>query len=63
MIMLSRLLFGPPRPGIEALRPVLYRIAFAWCHDAALADDLVLWCRKPSPRAGRGVDSCAMSRP
>lgn len=39
--MLSRLLFGPPRPGIEALRPVLYRIAFAWCHDAALADDLV----------------------
>ncbi len=41
MIMLSRLLFGPSRPGIEALRPVLYRIAFAWCHDAALADDLV----------------------
>src|SRR3569623_3611335 len=41
MIMLSRLLFDPPRPGIEALRPVLYRIAFAWCHDAALADDLV----------------------
>ncbi len=40
--MLSRLLFfGPPRPSIEALRPVLYRIAFAWCHDAALADDLV----------------------
>jgi len=41
MIMLSRLFFGPSRPGIEALRPVLYRIAFAWCHDAALADDLV----------------------
>jgi len=41
MIMLSRLLFGPSRPGIEALRPLLYRIAFAWCHDAALADDLV----------------------
>ena len=41
MIMLSRLLFGPSRPGIEALRPMLYRIAFAWCHDAALADDLV----------------------
>lgn len=39
--MLSRLLFGPTRPGIEALRPVLYRIAFAWSHDAALADDLV----------------------
>jgi RNA polymerase sigma-70 factor (ECF subfamily) len=32
---------GPFRPGIEALRPVLYRIAYAWCHDPALADDLV----------------------
>jgi RNA polymerase sigma-70 factor (ECF subfamily) len=28
------------RPGIEAQRPVLYRIAYAWCHDASLADDL-----------------------
>jgi RNA polymerase sigma-70 factor, ECF subfamily len=41
MIMLSRLFFGPSRPSIEVLRPMLYRIAFAWCHDAALADDLV----------------------
>jgi RNA polymerase sigma-70 factor (ECF subfamily) len=41
MTMISRLLFGPFRPGIEAMRPVLYRIAYAWCHDAALADDLV----------------------
>lgn len=41
MIMISRFLFDPFRPGIEALRPVLYRIAYAWCHDAALADDLV----------------------
>jgi RNA polymerase sigma-70 factor (ECF subfamily) len=41
MNMISRLLFGPFRPGIEAQRPVLYRIAYAWCHDAALADDLV----------------------
>ncbi|HEX7972651.1 MAG TPA: RNA polymerase sigma factor [Thiobacillus sp.] len=39
--MISRLLFGPFRPGIEAQRPALYRIAYAWCHDAALADDLV----------------------
>lgn len=39
--MISRLLFGPFRPGIESLRPLLYRIAYAWCHDAALADDLV----------------------
>jgi RNA polymerase sigma-70 factor, ECF subfamily len=41
MTMISRFLFGPFRPGIEAHRPVLYRIAYAWCHDAALADDLV----------------------
>lgn len=39
--MISRLLFGPFRPGIEAQRPMLYRIAYAWCHDPALADDLV----------------------
>lgn len=39
--MISRLLFGPLRPTIEAHRPVLYRIAYAWCHDPALADDLV----------------------
>ncbi len=39
--MLRRLPFGPLRPGIEAQRPLLYRIAYAWCHDAALADDLV----------------------
>ena len=41
MTILSRFLFGPFRPSIEALRPLLYRIAYAWCHDAALADDLV----------------------
>lgn len=39
--MISKLLFGPLRPGMEAQRPVLYRIAYAWCHDPALADDLV----------------------
>jgi RNA polymerase sigma-70 factor (ECF subfamily) len=39
--MISRFLFGPFRPGIEAMRPLLYRIAYAWCHDSALADDLV----------------------
>jgi RNA polymerase sigma-70 factor (ECF subfamily) len=39
--MISRFLFGPFRPGIEALRPTLYRIAYAWCHNPALADDLV----------------------
>lgn len=41
MLMISRLLFGPFRPSIEAERPMLYRIAYAWCHDPALADDLV----------------------
>jgi RNA polymerase sigma-70 factor (ECF subfamily) len=41
MTRISRFLFGPFRPGIEAQRPALYRIAYAWCHDAALADDLV----------------------
>jgi RNA polymerase sigma-70 factor (ECF subfamily) len=41
MNLISRLLFGPFRPGIESQRPLLYRIAYAWCHDAALADDLV----------------------
>ncbi len=41
MTIISRFLFGPFRPSVEALRPVLYRIAYAWCHDAALADDLV----------------------
>ncbi len=56
MTMISRLLFGPFRPSIEAMRPVLYRIAYAWCHDAALADDLVqetlskAWARRAQLR-------------
>ncbi|WP_043739063.1 RNA polymerase sigma factor [Thioalkalivibrio nitratireducens] len=29
------------RQQVCELRPQLYRTAFAWCHDAALADDLV----------------------
>lgn len=29
------------RARIERARPRLYRLAFSWCHDAALADDLV----------------------
>lgn len=28
------------RRSIEQLRPRLFRLAHAWCHDAALADDL-----------------------
>ena len=30
----------PLRRRLEAVRPRLYRLAYAWCHDAALADDL-----------------------
>lgn len=36
-------LFGPSvefRRRIEQSREMLYRLAFAWCHDAPLADDL-----------------------
>ncbi len=29
------------RRQIEAFRPKLYRLAWSWCHDAQLADDLV----------------------
>jgi RNA polymerase sigma-70 factor (ECF subfamily) len=28
------------RKRLEAMRPRLYRLAYAWCHDASLADDL-----------------------
>lgn len=41
MVMITRFFMGPLRPGIEALRPLLYRIAYAWTHDPVLADDLV----------------------
>lgn len=30
----------PTRKRIEGMRPKLYRMAYAWCHDAHLADDL-----------------------
>ena len=56
MMLISRFLFGPFRPGIEAQRPLLYRIAYAWCHDPALADDLVqealskAWARRAQLR-------------
>jgi RNA polymerase sigma-70 factor, ECF subfamily len=31
---------GHVRRAIDARRDALYRLAFAWCHDPALADDL-----------------------
>ena len=67
MIMLSRLLFGATRPCIEALRPVLYRIAYAWCHDAALADDLVqetlskAWARRAQLREEAALKAWTVS--
>jgi len=42
-MMISKL-FGPSaqfRRRVEASRDALYRLAFSWCHDPALADDLV----------------------
>ncbi len=38
---LFSLLNFPARRRLEALRPRLHRLAFSWCHDAVLADDLV----------------------
>ena len=38
---LFSLLNFPARRRLEVLRPRLHRLAYAWCHDAALADDLV----------------------
>lgn len=32
------------RKAFAALRPRLYRIAWSWCHDSALAEDLVQEC-------------------
>jgi RNA polymerase sigma-70 factor (ECF subfamily) len=67
MNMISRFLFGPLRPGIEALRPMLYRIAYAWCHDPALADDLVqealskAWARRAQLRDEAALKSWLVS--
>lgn len=41
---LFSLLNFPARRRLETLRPRLYRLAYAWCHDTALADDLVQDC-------------------
>lgn len=38
------LLHFSARRRLEELRPRLVRLAYAWCHDAALADDLVQEC-------------------
>ncbi|MFN3716390.1 MAG: RNA polymerase sigma factor [Thiobacillus sp.] len=67
MNMISRVLFGPFRASIESLRPVLYRIAYAWCHEAALADDLVqdtlsrAWSRRAQLRDPDALKAWAVS--
>lgn len=40
---IRNLLFGadPLRQQVEHWRPALYRVAYSWCHDRALAEDLV----------------------
>lgn len=40
MLKLFSLLNFPLRRRLEELRPRLYRLAYSWCHDATLADDL-----------------------
>lgn len=37
---LTLLWSNPTRKRIEGMRPKLYRMAYAWCHDSHLADDL-----------------------
>jgi RNA polymerase sigma-70 factor, ECF subfamily len=40
LLNLFSLLNFPLRRRLEELRPRLYRLAYSWCHDTALADDL-----------------------
>ncbi len=49
------------RRQLEALRPRLYRLAYAWCHDGHLADDLVQeTLAKALDRAGQLRDEAAL---
>jgi RNA polymerase sigma-70 factor (ECF subfamily) len=67
MNLISHFLFGPFRPALETLRPMLYRIAYAWCHDPALADDLVqdalskAWARRAQLRDEAALKGWAVS--
>jgi RNA polymerase sigma-70 factor (ECF subfamily) len=40
VLKLFSLLNFPLRRRLEELRPRLYRLAYSWCHDTSLADDL-----------------------
>ncbi len=67
MTMIRCTLFGLFRPDVESLRPALYRIAYAWCHDAALADDLVqdtlskAWTQRAQLREAAALKSWAVA--
>lgn len=67
MTLITRLFSAPFRTDIEALRPVLYRIAYSWCHDAALADDLVqdalskAWTRRAQLRESQALKAWAVA--
>lgn len=56
MTLITRIFSGSLRAEVDALRPALYRIAYSWCHDPALADDLTqetlsrAWARRAQLR-------------
>lgn len=61
MPKLLSLLSFPARRQLEALRPRLYRLAYAWCHDGHLADDLVQeTLARAFDRAGQLRDEAAL---
>lgn len=67
MEIVSNVLLGPAWSRIESLRPALYRIAYAWCHEAALADDLAqetlyrAWTRRAQLRDPSALKAWAVS--
>lgn len=67
MTPIRHLLLNAFHPDVEMLRPVLYRIGYAWCHDAALAEDLVqetlsrAWVRRAQLRDETALKAWAVS--
>ncbi len=61
MSSLLSLLSFTTRRQLEAMRPRLYRLAYSWCHDGHLADDLVQDAlAKALGRAGQLRDEAAL---